>query len=86
MKIYNSIEEYLPNAKKNDLMIFEGKGLMSGFDCICKYLTYKLISATTDKLTLKGYRSRNNSMLSTYNFNQRVAILTKNEFNKLSIY
>lgn len=86
MRIYNDIEEYLPNAKRNDLMIFEGKGLMSGFDCMCKYFTYKLISATNDKLTLKGYRSKTNSILSTYNFNQRVAILTKNEFNKLSIY
>lgn len=86
MKIYNDILEYLPNAKINDLIIFEGKGLMSGFDCMCKYLTYKLISVTNDKLTLKGYRSRNNSILSCHNFNQRIAILTKNEFNNLSIY
>jgi len=81
---YETVGDYLPRAKRNDILVFDGKGIMSGFNSAeYKFDTYKLIEADQNRLKIRQYRARNVSRLPSCNYDQCVAVLSKKEFNQL---
>jgi len=80
---YETVGNYLSRAKRNDILVFGGRGLISGFNNVDKIYTYKLIDADKNRLTVRRYRAKNLQELPSYNYNQQVAVLSKNEFNQL---
>ena len=83
MKIYNSITEYIPDAKINDKVIFGGCGIMDGVKNMqTKYDTYRITYINPDSISFKMYRGKHS--LTTNLHEQKIAVLTKEEFNKLS--
>ena len=87
MKIYNTINEYLKDLNTNDIVVFGGHGVLCGLTSFCsKYDTYKVIhGAKNEPLKIKEYRGRKNWVLPTHQFNQKIGVLTKKEFNLLEI-
>ena len=81
--IYKTVGDYLPNAKRNDILVFSGFGLLTGFDRILKHNTCKLIEANKNQLRVRPYRAKNLSRLPDCAYNQRVAVLSKKEFKDL---
>ena len=83
--IYKTVGDYLPNAKRNDILVFDGKGIMSGFNSAeYTFETYKLIEANQSRLRIRRYRARNISRLPDYNYDQQIAVLSKKEFKDLT--
>ena len=81
---YKSVNDYLPKAKKDDILVFDGNGIMSGLNNVkYKYHTYKFIKANKDELVIKKYRAKYLSYLPKYSYNQEIAVLSKDEFNQL---
>lgn len=87
MKTFNTLNEYLQQAKENDVVIFGGKGLIDGIKNIgSKHDTYKVHKNTTiKKIVVKAYRGKKNLTLSHHSHNQQIALLTKKEFKNLPI-
>ena len=84
--IYKTVGDYLPNAKRNDVLVFGGKGLLcdnAKFNSTLKYNTCRLVEAHQNELIVRRYRARNLSHLPDYNYDQRVAVLSKKEFKNL---
>ena len=87
MKIYNTINEYIKESRKNDIIVFGGNGILCGLKSLqSKYDTYKLIQGLENKpLKVKEYRGRKTWVLPVHQFSQKIAVLNKKEFNILSI-
>ena len=84
--IYKTVGDYLPNAKRNDVLVFGGNGLLCGnakFNSTLKYNTCRLVEAHQNELIVRRYRARNLSRLPDCAYNQRVAVLSKKEFKDL---
>lgn len=83
MKTYNTITEYLKEAKPNDIIVLGGRGIMDGMRAESKHDTFKVHKNTTDvKLVVRRYRERTN--LTTNEHNQKVGVLSKKEFEQLA--
>ena len=85
MKIFNTFSEYQNEAKINDIICFDGTGIISGIKNInSKYDTYKIIEIrSSGQIILRTYKGRTNLILGINYYSQKVAILEKNEFNNL---
>jgi len=82
MKTYNTITDYLTEAKPNDIIVLGGTGIMDGMKAESKHDTYKVHTNTTGvKLVVRRYRERTN--LTTNEHNQKVGVLSKKEFQQL---
>lgn len=82
MNIYSTLEDYIPEAKKNDLIVFDGMGIMSGIRSLSsKHDVYKVCSVSKTDITFKAFRGK--SELRTHHRQQQIALLSKDEFNKL---
>jgi hypothetical protein len=85
VKIKNNIE--FINNSKGKYIRFGGRGIIDGLKRTkVKYSFYKIISADKEKILLKRYRSKNQSYLQNFNFDQEFEIIDKAEFQKLPIY
>ena len=81
---YKSVNDYLPKAEKDDILVFDGRGIVSGFDnAKYRFDTYKLIRANKDELVVRKYRAKYSSYLPKYSYDQRIAVLSKDEYNQL---
>jgi hypothetical protein len=86
MKTYNTVDNYITEAKQNDIIVLAGKGLMDGIKSLnSKHDTHKVIEATNEKLVVKAYRGKTRLKLSVNSFDQQIALLTKKEFNNLKV-
>jgi hypothetical protein len=85
MKLFQKVDEYLQEAKENDIVVFGGRGLMDGITNIgSKHDTHKVVKGTTkDKIVVRAFRGRTNLVLSANGYDQQIAVLTKNEFKNL---
>jgi len=79
MKVYETLQNYINNGKIGDIITYAGSKIC---DTIFKYETYTVVSLT-DGITIRRYKCRNNFKCDC--FDQPVAVLTKQEFNKLDI-
>jgi hypothetical protein len=86
MKIFNTVDEYLQEAKPNDKIILSGKGIMDGLKNInSKYDVLKVHSNTTkEKIVVRYYKGRSNLTLGANSYDQKVALLTETEYKKLN--
>jgi len=83
-KTYKSVNDYLPEAKKYDILVFDGLGIIGGFDNLrYKYDTYKFIESNENELIVRRYKRKRLSYLPKCNYNQEIAVLSKEEFNRL---
>jgi hypothetical protein len=86
MKTFKNINDYLSQAKQNDIVVLGGKGIMDGIKALeSKHDTFKVIKATEEKITVRKYRGKNNYAVHSYNYNQEVAVLSSAEFKKLPV-
>jgi hypothetical protein len=84
MKTYKTVNHYLKQAEPNDRIILSGKGIMDGIKhASLKYDTFKVIEINNDNLILKAYQGKKRLKLNPNAFDQRVGVLTKNEFQNL---
>ena len=82
MKTFDTIEQYKTQAKENDIVVLEGKGIIDGINTLeSKHDTYKVV--TVDSLMFRQFRGRTNYRLSASSYDQKIAVLTKKEFNNL---
>lgn len=84
MKIYNSVDEYLKNAKVNDIIVLNGSGIVCGLNVEFKNETYKVCEVQDNDFTFKRYKSK--KRLKTRIHNQKVGVLTKEKFNQLNSF
>ena len=86
MKVYNNVEEYIKEAKQNDIIVLGGRGLMNGIKSFnSKHDTHKVVIATEYKFVVRAYRGRTNLVLGANGYDQEVAVLSSGEFKKLPI-
>lgn len=85
MKTYNTVDDYLQEAKPNDIIVLGGRGIMDGIKSLgSKHDTYKVHKNTTkDYLVIRGYRGRKNLVLGANAYDQKVRVLSKKEFEQL---
>lgn len=85
MKVYNSIPEYSKEAKLNDILIFGGTGILDGITSSnSKHDTYKVCSiGDNGTFHFKAFRGRNWKRIGSGYEQQKVALLTKKEFQQL---
>lgn len=86
MKIYETVDDYMNDFKKGDIIVFGGVGILDGLESVqYKFDTYKTVgvieNSKNSSLIFREYRGRTN--LSTSKHGQRVGVLTKAEFNNL---
>lgn len=86
-KIYNSIDEYEVEAKIGDRIVLAGYGIMDGIENVSsKYNTYKVYKIKDDgSISIKNYRGRVSYSISACAYDQKLMLLTRDEFNKLPI-
>lgn len=81
MKIYSTILDYIPEAKKGDYIVLGGMGVMDGIRNISsKHDVYKVVQVDSD-ICFKQYRGK--KRFRTNQKLQQIALLSKAEFNKL---
>jgi hypothetical protein len=81
MKIYCTVSDYIPEAKKGDFIVLGGMGIMDGIKNIrSKHDVYKVVQVDSD-ICFKQYRGKN--QFRTNQKLQQIALLSKAEFNKL---
>ena len=86
MKLFQKVDEYLQEAKENDIVVFGGRGLMNGITNIeSKHDTHKVVTATEEKLIVRAYRGRTNLILGANGYDQEIAVLSSEEFKKLPV-
>lgn len=86
MKTYNTVDNYLQEAKPDDIIVLGGTGIMDGMKTESKHDTYKVHKNTTkDRLVIRGYRGRKNLVLGANAYDQKVGVLSKKEFEQLPI-
>lgn len=87
MKQYNTVDDYLQEAKPDDIIVLGGRGIVCGIESLeSKHDTYKVHKNTTkDRLVIRGYRGRTNLVLGANAYDQKVVVLNKKEYNKLKV-
>jgi hypothetical protein len=86
MKTFNNVDNYITEAKQNDIIVLAGKGLIDGIKTLnSKHDTYKVIEATNEKLIVKAYRGKTRLKLSINSFDQQIALLTNKEYKDLKV-
>ena len=86
MKTFNNVDNYITEAKQNDIIVLAGKGLIDGIKTLnSKHDTYKVIEATNEKLIIKAYRGKTRLKLSVNSFDQQIALLTNKEYKDLKV-
>lgn len=84
MKLFETITDYLKEAKPNDIITLGGRGIVNGIKPQSKHDTYKVHKNTTpEKLVMTEYRGR--KTLTTNEHDQEVAVLSKKEFEQLPV-
>jgi hypothetical protein len=85
MKIFETVDDYLKEAKENDIIVLGGRGLMNGIVNInSKHDTHKVVKGTTiNKIVVREFRGRTNLTLAPNSHDQQVALLTNKEFKNL---
>lgn len=82
MKTFDTVEQYKTQAKENDIIVLAGKGIIDGITSLeSKHDTYKVV--TVEPLMFRQFRGRTNYRLGSSSYNQKIAVLTKKEFNNL---
>ena len=83
MKIYCTVSDYIPEAKKGDFIVLGGMGIMDGIKNInSKHDVYKVVHVDSD-ICFKQFRGK--KQLMTSQKLQQIALLDKAEFNKLPV-
>lgn len=87
MKTFKTVDDYLKEFKVNDIIVLGGYGIIDGLRSIeSKYDTYKVVQGTTcDDIVLRNYKGRKNLKLRADSYDQQLVLLSKEEFNALSI-
>jgi len=86
MKTFKNINDYLPQAKQNDIVVLGVKGILDVIKTLeSKHDTFKVIKATEEKITVRKYRGKNNYAVHSYNYKQEIAVLSGGEFKKLPV-
>ena len=87
MKLFNTVDEYLQEAKANDIIVFGGKGIMNGITSIgSKHDTHKVHKNTNkDKIVVRAYRGRTNLTLGVSSYDQEIAVLNTSEYKQLPV-
>ena len=86
MKVYNNVDEYIKEAKQNDIIVLGGKGLMDGIKSLeSKHDTHKVVIATEEKFIVRAYKGRTNLILGANGYDQEIAVLSSEEFKKLPV-
>ena len=86
MKTFKTVDEYIPTAKENDIIVFGGRGIMDGIKNIgSKHDTYKVKKADAEKLLVKAYRGKSCLRLDANAYNQELVLLTNKEYKELPV-
>ena len=86
MKHFNTVDEYIPTAKENDIVVFGGRGIMCGIKNLSsKHSTYKVKKATEEKLLIKAFRGKSTLRLDACAYNQELVLLTNKEYKELPV-
>lgn len=87
MKIYDTVNEYLQEFKVGDRIVLGGRGIIDGLAILySKHDTYKVVSGTTTKeILLRKYRGRTNLTLGANYYNQKIAVLSPEEYKDLEV-
>jgi hypothetical protein len=81
MKIFETITDYIKEAKINDIIVFNGSGLINGILTLdSRNDTYKVTKISENQIWFKAYRCKKQLTTQT---NQKVALLTKKEIKNL---
>lgn len=87
MKIYNTVTDYLKEAKPNDKVIFGGRGIIDGLKNKNKANTYTVKAITYDNsLILRAYKGRINLRIGSDYYDQQVMTVSSKEFKELPVY
>jgi len=87
MIIFETLEQYEKQAKIGDVIVLAGRGIIDGIGtCDSKHQTHKVSKIAEDgQISIKAYRGRTNYKVGASHYDQKVALLTKKEFNQLPI-
>lgn len=86
MQVFDDVYKYTKQANKGDIIVFGGKGIVNGLCMIeSKHDTYKVAEVTNDRLIVKNYRGKKKLKLSPNSFDQKIALLSKKEFDLLLV-
>lgn len=81
MKIFETITDYIKEAKINDIIVFNGSGLINGIITLdSKNMTYKITKISENQIWFKAFRCKKQLTTQT---EQKIALLTKAEFKNL---
>ena len=84
MKIFETITDYVKEAKINDIIVFNGTGIINGTLTLdSKNDTYKVTKISENQIWFKAYRCKKQLTTQT---NQKVALLTKAEIKNLPLF
>lgn len=85
MIIYKTVSDYEKIAKVGDRIILNGKGIISGIESVKdKSITFKVSKIRVDgEIVLKKYKGRTNFRIHEEARDQRIALLSKKEFEML---
>lgn len=87
MKTYNTVTEYIKEAKPNDKVIFGGRGIIDGLKNRSKASTYTVKAIKEDgTLSLRAYRGRTNLILGANAYDQQVMAVSEKEFKEMPAY
>ena len=87
MKLFNNVDDYLQEAKENDIIVFGGNGIIDGLKNInSKHDTYKVCKNTNlQKIVVRGFRGRKNLTLGADSYDQKLVLLNNMEFKNLPV-
>jgi hypothetical protein len=86
MTIFKSVFDYLKVGKTDDLLVFQGKGILNGFNYFAKTDVYKHTCVRGEDIYLRAYRAKKPCSMKQSHFDQKVMLLTKKEFSQLEVY
>lgn len=88
MKVFETVDDYLPHAKKDNFVAFAGYGIVDGIKSIrSKQDVYKVVDITSEGiLKVRAYRGRKNLVLGANSYDQKLALLDEKEYKNLTIY
>ena len=86
MKIFETVFDYLKEAKINDFVAFGGTGILNGLSHInYKSNVYKVVNVSGNNFYFKAYRGKGRLTIGEYYYSQQVAVLDKSEYSNLPV-
>ena len=86
MKIYNTLDSYIKEAKINDRIVFQGMGIIDGIKTLeSKHNTHRVVYIDSLSIKVTEYRGKVKFYAGQKSYDQQIAVLTKKEFKDLKV-